>query len=116
MSRRAKTPPLPDSLIHGDKACRDRPSPQELYEFSLKMQYWRAEGRKAKDRPRPPPDWFDEDPSSVRGREARRICNQECPLTDECLDYTTQFPRSEQPQGIWGGQSQRERGATRRRR
>lgn len=39
-------------------------------------------------------------------REAKRICNEDCPVRDECRDYALDRP---EPIGVWGGLDEYER-------
>lgn len=65
--------------------------------------------------------WFPKTPR--RGRhyktlspesiEAKRICNEECPVREECRTYALDRP---EPLGIWGGLDEHERDEILRRR
>ncbi len=62
---------------------------------------WMADGN---CRNYPPAVFF---PSNGVGVDrARKICNQDCPVKDQCLDYAIDH-RIEH--GVWGGCSERER-------
>lgn len=62
---------------------------------------WMAEGN---CRNYPPAVFFPSDGVGVD--RARKICNQACPVKDQCLDYAIEH-RIEH--GVWGGASERER-------
>jgi WhiB family redox-sensing transcriptional regulator len=64
-----------------------------------------------------PDIWHADETSSderhVQGKaEAKRICNTQCPVKYECLQYAL---RSGQVKGIWGGLGTRERNRLRKR-
>ena len=62
---------------------------------------WMAEGN---CRNYPPAVFFPSDGVGVD--RARKICNQDCPVKDQCLDYAI---ANRIEHGVWGGCSERER-------
>ena len=62
---------------------------------------WMAEGN---CRNYPPAVFFPSDGVGVD--RARKICNQDCPVKEQCLDYAID---NRIEHGVWGGCSERER-------
>jgi WhiB family redox-sensing transcriptional regulator len=62
---------------------------------------WMAEGN---CRNYPPAVFFPSDGVGVD--RARKICNQDCPVKDQCLEYAID---NRIEHGVWGGCSERER-------
>jgi hypothetical protein len=58
--------------------------------------------------------WFPDQYDSKGSAEAKRICNTECPVRDQCAEYAINFPMA--LTGVWGGMSRREIRAERIRR
>ena len=69
--------------------------------------------------PRPRPAWMDAGACKKRTAlffpgehalgdvlKAKRICNEECPVNAQCLDYALRY---EEKDGVWGGTSAEER-------
>lgn len=55
----------------------------------------------------PDPDlWFPEPPFTNTAKRAKKICNTECPVRDECREYAVTFPAL--LRGVWGGLTFRE--------
>lgn len=42
----------------------------------------------------------------ISGRQAKRVCNDVCPVRQECLDYALE---NDERWGIWGGTTEHER-------
>lgn len=53
--------------------------------------------------------WFSDD--RVDQREAKRICREECPIKDKCLEHAV---KDVEVWGIWGGTSAAQRKKARR--
>lgn len=58
--------------------------------------------------------WFPHEGQQVESREAKRICMDECPMLARCQLYAMEQPST--LYGIWGGLSQDDRRALRRKR
>lgn len=74
---------MPSSLFYGPHVCgKQCDGPQGCYEAKAEQ------GRFA------------------RIRAAKRVCKEECPVLDKCLEFALQ---TDQPYGVWGGTTERER-------
>lgn len=75
--------------------------------FELEPEFWR-EGASCADRPEV--DFFAPPEASDEVRRAKAICAS-CPVLDDCLAFAIE---TNQPDGIWGGHTSKERARLRR--
>ncbi len=85
-----------ERMAHGERA--------DLADFLSRMDSLRPKWMKAALCREYPNDWFYPDDGNGVAR-AIGICNR-CPVRQQCLDYALEH---NEMQGVWGGESQRER-------
>lgn len=72
-----------------------------IQDLGLKYEPWMAEGVCGQTDPEA---FFPERGGS--NREAKRVCKTSCPVREECLEFAV---ANDEPFGVWGGLSERER-------
>lgn len=75
--------------------------------FELEPEFWR-EGAACADRPEV--DFFAPSEAGEEVRRAKAICTS-CPVSDDCLAFAIE---TNQPDGVWGGHTAKERVRLRR--